>query len=48
MPPLPHPVADARPVDDGSAAFRMSAPRLSMPQVIAKRADFLAAARSLR
>ncbi|WP_295042451.1 ribonuclease P protein component [uncultured Paracoccus sp.] len=26
----------------------MPAPRLSMPQVIAKRADFLAAARSLR
>ena len=43
MPPLPHPVADARPPDDGTAAFRMS-----MPSVIAKRADFLAAARALR
>ena len=43
MPPLPHPVAEARPVDDGTAAFRMS-----MPPIIAKRADFLAASRALR
>ncbi|WP_342351767.1 ribonuclease P protein component [Paracoccus sediminis] len=43
MPPLPHPVADTRPVDGGTAAFRMS-----MPVVIAKRADFLAAARAAR
>ena len=43
MPPLPHPVADARPPDDGTAAFRMA-----MPSLIAKRADFLAAARALR
>lgn len=43
MPPLPHPVAAARPQDDGTAAFRMS-----MPPVIAKRADFLAASRALR
>ena len=43
MPPLPHPVAAARPEDDGTAAFRMS-----MPPVIAKRADFLAASRALR
>lgn len=43
MPPLPHPDADMRPQDDGTAAFRMS-----MPPVIAKRADFLAAARALR
>ena len=43
MPPLPHPVADARPPDDGTAAFRMS-----MPPIIAKRADFLAASRAIR
>lgn len=43
MPPLPHPVAPTRPKDDGGAAFRMA-----MPPVIAKRADFLAASRSLR
>lgn len=43
MPPLPHPVASARPQDDGVAAFPML-----MPPVIARRADFLAAARGLR
>ena len=43
MPPLPHPDADMRPQDDGKAAFRMS-----MPPIIAKRADFLAASRAIR
>lgn len=41
MPPLPHPAAAPGPTDDGTAAFRM-------PQVITKRADFLAAARAAR
>ena len=48
MPPLPHPPAACQSTDEGEAAFRMSRPGAKMPQVIAKRADFLAAARARR
>lgn len=53
MPPLPHPDADMQPADDGGAAFRVAALRMAgnrqrMPQVIARRADFLAAAKARR
>ena len=49
MPPLPHPADDPSP-DADRAAFRMPDPRPSarMPQVIAKRADFLACAKAMR
>lgn len=48
MPPLPHPDAETQSTDDGMAAFRMRDSRLSMPTIIAKRSDFLAAARARR
>lgn len=49
MPPLPRPDAEIQPKDAGKAAFRMPASRPNrMPPVIAKRADFLAAARASR
>ncbi len=45
MPPLPHPDADEQPPGVGRAAFRMPG---SMPEVLTRRADFLAAARGRR
>ena len=54
MPPLPRPDAEDQPTDAGTAAFRMpdahgpDARPNRMPPVIAKRADFLAAARARR
>lgn len=44
MPPVPSPIADNQPGDNGTAAFRMSSP---LP-VMTKRADFLAASRAWR
>lgn len=48
MPPLPHPNADPQRSDDGEAAFRMPADQTEKPIILAKRADFLAAARARR
>lgn len=50
MPPLPHPCAESRSPDDGMAAFRMnnSSKPDKMPEVISKRADFVALARARR
>ena len=48
MPPSPHPDADNRLADDGTAAFRMPAARRRMPAVLTQRADFLAASRARR
>lgn len=48
MPPLPRPDADLQPEDAGTAAFRVSADRLTLPPVLTSRADFLAAARARR
>ena len=47
MPPLPHPDAEDRLADDGTAAFRMS-DRKAQPVTLTKRADFLAAAKAKR
>lgn len=46
MPPLPHP-ADDQSTDAGTAAFRVTED-FSMPPVLRKRADFLAASRARR
>lgn len=51
MPPMPHPHAESQPKDDGKAAFRMPDANpggTKMPEVMCKRADFLAAARARR
>lgn len=48
MPPLPHPNADPQRSDEGEAAFRMSTDQTGKPIILAKRADFLAAAKARR
>ena len=52
MPSTPRPDADYQPTEDGGAAFLSAAPRRAVRpaplEVIAKRADFLAAARAAR
>ncbi|WP_425498233.1 ribonuclease P protein component [Paracoccus amoyensis] len=45
---MPHPTADPQRSDEGEAAFRMSADQANKPIILAKRADFLAAAKARR